>query len=132
MADAMRHAVLTLLTGAALVLSEPGVTAAFAADPSGCTAGRPTIALDADGRLQGHGTGRCADYSLRFFTGEIKWDKNFGPDPVTAAITSSDHLEYTVDVRTCDRGNNRSYYARTYWTSTRGYHDSPHVPLDAC
>ena len=128
----MRHTVLALLTGVALVSSGVCATAAFGADPSSCTAGRPSIGQDAEGRLQGQGSGNCGDYSLRFFTGEIKWDKNFAPDPLTASITSSGYQQYSVDVRSCDQGSNRSYYARTYWTSTRGYHDSPHVELDAC
>jgi hypothetical protein len=132
MTDRMHWAMLAFLTGAAIVVSGVVATVAFAADPSGCTAGRPTIGIDADGRLQGHGKGRCDDYSLRFFTGEIKWDKNFTPDPITASITSSGYLGYEVDVRTCDQGNTRSYYARTYWTSTRGYHDSVHRKRAAC
>jgi hypothetical protein len=132
MTDRVRCAMLAFLTGTAIVLSGVVATAAFAADPSGCKGESSTIERDSAGRLHGHGSGKCDDYSLRFFTGEIKWDKNFTPDPLTASITSSDYQKYKVDVRSCDKGNRRSYYARSYWTSTRGYHDSPHVELDAC
>jgi hypothetical protein len=128
----MHLAVLVCLTGIALVISGGVATAASAADPSGCAAGPVTIGLDAAYRLQGVGKGTCGDYSLRFFNGEIKWSKKLAPDPLTARITSSGYLSYSVDVRSCDHGNKRGYYARTYWTSTRGYHDSAHTVLHAC
>ena len=132
MTNGIRSAVIPLLTGVALAASGVVATAAFAADPSGCDAGPTTIGLDSDHRLMGLGSGTCQDYSLRYFTGEIKWSKRFAPDPLTASVTSSDHLHYSVDVRTCDHGNTRNYYARAYWTSTRGYHDSAHVEFEAC
>jgi hypothetical protein len=132
MTDRVRFSVLVCLTGLALAASGIAATAAFAADPAGCRADPSAIALDGAHRLQGTGGGDCDDYSLRFFNGEIKWSKKFAPDPLTARITSSGYLDYAVDVRSCDHGNERGYYARTYWTSTRGYHDSPHTVLHAC
>jgi hypothetical protein len=128
----LRLAVLSCLSGIALVVSGAVATMAFADDPSGCAAGKVTIELDHAHRLQGKGSGKCDEYSLRFFDGEIKWSKRLAPDPLTARITSSGYLEYKVDVRSCDHGNKRGYYARTYWTSTRGYHDSAHRELRAC
>jgi hypothetical protein len=132
MIDGVRRAVLAWLTGFALAASGIAATAAFAADPAGCRADPPAIALDDAHRLHGTGGGDCGDYSLRFFNGEIKWSKKLAPDPLTARITSSGYLSYSVDVRSCDHGNERGYYARTYWTSTRGYHDSAAKTLHAC
>jgi hypothetical protein len=132
MTNRVRYAVLAALTGLALVAGSLLAGAVFAADPSDCSADKPTIGLDSEYRLAGHGTGTCQDTSLRFVTGEIKWAKRFAPDPLTASVTESGYREYTVDVRTCDRENTRSYYMRFYWTSTEGHHDSPHRKLHAC
>jgi polyisoprenoid-binding protein YceI len=126
-----RTGVLLLGTVAALGASGAVAQAAFA-DPAGCTSSKPTIWISG-GKLAGQGTAHCSTGSFRYFTGEIKWDKNFSPDPLVAKTSISSFQDYSVTVLSCDNGNTRSYYSRTYFNSTpSSHHDSAHVHLTAC
>lgn len=127
-----RGAAFAAAVAASLLLSGVVATAAFA-DPASCSGRKPSIGLDDYGRLSGEGYGYCNDSTLRYFTGEIKWDKSFAPDPLTATDTASGYQSYYIHVASCDNKNTRSYYMRTYWTSTpSAHHDSDHRVLRAC
>lgn len=124
-----RRWVLLLLTGVALTLSGVVAESAFA-DPGSCSSQRPTIQLAIDGTLHGDGFATCTTSSFRNMNGEIKWDKNFAPDPLVAKNTVSGFVNYPITVTACDNRNTRSYYSRTYFTSTpSSQHDSFHIHL---
>ncbi|MGW2126929.1 hypothetical protein ACWCW0_36835, partial [Streptomyces sp. NPDC001758] len=63
------------------------------------------------------------------YRGEIKWDKNFAPDPLTSSYTDHDYDVYDASHRTCDNQNTRKYYSRGFFTSGSDYHDSTHRDL---
>jgi hypothetical protein len=127
----LRNLVLTGASATALVAS--GAVAGVAwADPAGCTSSKPTIEI-LGGYLHGEGVARCNQSALRYFTGEIKWDKNFAPDPLVAKDTMSAYSSYFMELDSCDNGNRRSYYMRTYFNNTSSdHHDSDHRVLTAC
>jgi hypothetical protein len=127
--DGRRGWVILVATAAALTGGGVVAESAFA-DPASCTSQKPTIQLAIDGTLHGDGYAYCSTSSYRNMSGEIKWDKNFSPDPLVAKTTVSGLQNYTVRVTACDNRNTRSYYARTYFTSTPSHHhDSNHVHL---
>lgn len=126
-----RLATTTILAWIALSAA-PFVAQMAYADPAQCSALKPTIGLDDNGLLSGEGVGSCSASSLRYFRGEIKWDKNFSPDPLTASKTTSGYTDYYVLLKSCDNQNTRSYYMRTFWTSGSDYHDSDHRVIRAC
>lgn len=128
-----RRRTVTLLLGTVTALGASAAVAQAAfADPAGCTSSKPTIFING-GKLTGQGTAHCNAASFRYFTGEIKWDKNFAPDPLVAKKAISSFTDYSVTVQSCDNGNTRSYYSRTYFNSTAGsQHDSDHIHLTAC
>lgn len=130
--DRLRQVAMVVGTSAALSLSGVVAGTAWAADPATCAARTPSIGIDDQGRLRGYGEGYCSVDAFRYFTGEIKWDKNFAPDPLTASATVTGRQGFIVDVRSCDARNTRSYYARTYWQNGSSYHDSSHRTLGAC
>jgi len=123
------------ITLAAVIAVGGGVVAAQSAhaDPSGCTAKTPTITNNGAGLLTGKGTASCKAKATRTLVGEIKWDKNFAPDPKTA---SNSHYgttkSYSVTVKTCDHQNKRKYYARTFFSSGKDYHDSTKKVIKTC
>jgi hypothetical protein len=125
----MRASAITLTSAGALVLS--GVIAPLAfADPSSCSSDRPTIGYATSGELEGDGFATCTQSASRNMNGEIKWDKNFAPDPLVAKKTVTAFTNYPITLRSCDNRNTRSYYMRTYFTSTSSdHHDSAHVHL---
>lgn len=100
-----------------------------AADPASCDDLGESIGYAGDGRLRGDVAAFCNDPEGRYYRGEIKWDKNFSPDPLVASETDYDLQTYRVIVDTCDNRNTRSYYARGFFTSGSDYHDSAHRHL---
>jgi hypothetical protein len=101
------------------------------ADPDGCTVYRPTIRMEADGRLSAGVTAHCDESARRYLRGEIKWSKRMSPDPITASYTDYGTRQYDASFAACDRGNTREYYARGYFTPGEDYHDSVHRQLTA-
>ncbi|MBC9723973.1 hypothetical protein [Streptomyces sp. TRM68367] len=99
------------------------------ADPADCNGFKPTITLSSDARLSAGITAFCSVDRSRYYRGEIKWDKNFAPDPLTSSYTDHDYDAYDAGHRTCDNQNTRKYYSRGFFTSGSDYHDSTHRDL---
>lgn len=119
------------LSVASFGLSIAAATVA-AADPAGCEATKTTVGLTDNGRVYGEGFGSCDITALRYFRAEVKWDKAWAPDPLTASRTVSGKTNWHGFVATCDNGNTRGYYGRTFWTSGSDYHDSSPRDIRAC
>lgn len=109
--------------------SSVGIASSAYADPSGCTVYKPTISLSTNGRLSAGVSAYCNTSKLRYLRGEIKWDKNFAPDPLTGSYTDSGYQLYDASFYQCDNQNTRKYYARGFFTSGSDYHDSDHRVL---
>lgn len=123
-----------LSSALALALSPLATQIAFA-DPASCSKGTPTIDAGFGSQLIGQGSGFC-DISgvFRTFSVEIKWNKNFAPDPLVAKnSTSHSRNSYGVTTSSCDAGNTRGYYSRSYFSQTPSDHaDSAARTLTAC
>ena len=109
-----------------------GAATIAAADPAGCDASKTTVGLTDNGRVYGEGFGSCEDRALRYFRTEVKWNKSWSPDPLVAGNAVSGYTNWHGFVATCDHGNTRGYYGRTFWTSGSDYHDSSPRDIHAC
>jgi hypothetical protein len=109
------------------------VTEVALADPPGCTIPSPVIRDGGGGLLVGSGTARCATKQTRTLQIEIKWDKTFAPDPLTAKNADQGTKKaYKASVSTCDHGAKRKYYARSYFTVDVTHHDSDPKVIKSC
>lgn len=84
--------------------------------------------------MTAYGYGNCSVSETRTFYIEIKWSKAWAPDPLVAK--NSMHATttyYNPSVSTCDNGNIRAYYARSYFSSTGSdQHDSAKKTVTTC
>ncbi|MEW1721207.1 hypothetical protein [Streptomyces sp. NPDC093109] len=105
---------------------------AWAATPSGCPEPSVSLTNSSSGYLTGKGTASCSKTVSGTLYIEIKWDKNLLPDPLTAKNSQTgSRSSWSTTVGTCDNGNRRSYYARSYWSGGK-YHDTTPRHITAC
>jgi hypothetical protein len=103
------------------------------ADPSGCSVPNPSLTVDGTGYMTGKGTARCSGAATRYFRAEIKQAISFQTDPLVSGNTvQSNGPSYSASTSSCDHGNVKTYYARTFFTSNTTYHDSGHQTVHTC
>jgi hypothetical protein len=123
--------ILLAATLTAALVGGGAVISSAQAEPAGC--------LDAaslsvsSGYLTGAAGGYCDTKATRTLVIEIKWDKTLATDPlVTSAYTTATSKDYNIAISTCDHGNTRSYYGRSYFTTKTNYHDTLHAKYKTC
>ncbi|MEV7423887.1 MULTISPECIES: hypothetical protein [unclassified Streptomyces] len=123
----------TLLAGGtAVTVSTAASASAAVARPAGCSAPKPTLS-EKNGLLKGRGTSTCDAALTRTLHIEIKWNKSYFPDPLTAkSADSGTKKKYDAQVSTCDGGAKRGYYARAYFTRDDNHHDTSPRDIRSC
>lgn len=124
-----------LATGGALGIIISGlIVGSASADPVGCSDATPALLASGSGYMTAYGYGSCSTSETRTFYIEIKWSKALFPDPLVAR--NSMHATatyYNPSVSSCDHGNTRAYYARSYFGSTASdQHDSAKKTITTC
>jgi hypothetical protein len=124
-----------LYVGAVLVTAVAGMVpaaAAYASDPSGCSASTTSFGASNTGVMTAKGSGTCSGSATRTLRVEIKHNLTVRPDSLVAA-QEDNHTgkSFAATVSSCDHGNSAEYYGRTFF---RGgdYHDSSHKHIDTC
>ena len=104
------------------------------AQPSGCTDNAISLTVNAQTKSMTSSTSStCATNGNRTIVAEIKWDKAFAPDPLVAKNSSTSNiLNRSVSVSTCDGGNTRGYYGRGYFTANTTFWDTSPRVITTC
>jgi hypothetical protein len=124
-----RHSIVVAVvcTGAILAATEAQ------AQPAGCTRNTISLTASAAGALTASTSAICNTTANRTIVAEVKWDKAWAPDPLTAKNSRNlTGTNYSVSVTTCDGGNTRGYYGRGYFTSNTTYYDTSPRDITTC
>jgi len=126
-----RKTVLLALAFATALASGATLASSAQAEPAGC---QDAASLSGTGGvLSAIAGGACETKATRTLKVEIKWDKALSPDPlVDSAYTTTTSTTYSIGISTCDHGNTRSYYGRSYFTTNTTYHDTATQKIKAC
>jgi hypothetical protein len=113
-----------------------GVVAAPAwAEPSGCGHTTQLYANPTGGgryEILVVANGNCSTTANRTLHGEIH-AKGFPTDPLVASQDqNATATSYEVRVTSCDHGNTKNYYGRSFFTSSVSYVDTPVYQVAAC
>lgn len=109
-----------------------GVVAVASAAPPGCSQ-QTTFTISSTGVLKNVATGSCGGSATRTLVSEIKWDKTASPDPLVAKNSQiKTGTSYSVTVTSCDGGNTRAHYGRSYFAGYTDYTDSSTNTKTSC
>ena len=130
----MRIRKMTATAGTLAVLLAGLVAGPASADPVGCSSVTPSLTYSGSGYMTAYGSATCSVSETRTMYIEIKWDKTAAPDPLVAKNSKRDTAKYyNASVSSCDSGNTRGYYARSYFSSTASsQHDSSPKKITTC
>ena len=130
----MRIRRMAATAGTLAVLLSGLVAGPASADPVGCSSSTPALTVSGSGYMTAYGSATCSVSETRTMYIEIKWDKTAAPDPLVAKNSQRKMATYyNPSVSSCDSGNTRGYYARSYFGSTASsHHDSSPRTITTC